>query len=442
MINKNNNDLIFIDFPDADNFLKVLYSIKKNKNDEIFVTGRPSNFLYAPFYPEKLKENIKKITDLIFTIDNKYNEENLKIKYPDFKDWFNMDKVNDEDTDVLFEVNIIRLNKFLISQGIENNTVKFFKSNKTHDIAMRHHFHKMEWAFDIDGNLKDEFCSILEDWKKDSIPISEKYGNKIRNILKEYIDINRIYKPEIHNIDKLKKEYDTFLIGGPFTDVENVLKQNIKVNKIIAMAGAIYTGTSNDKKANILPDQFNIYVDNKAFMFVIKQDIETILFPTESTKPWLKTNNGLTFNTSDILKWNKHIIDLIEKYNTNDLLEYYKYNKKDVFEKHDKEFALFDLVLPVYYYNDIEFNDEIKRKINYIYNAKAEIPEGENMCINKNVIIIEIKDNEDIINKKLIIDEFWKCDNKYIIVGNIKENDNRLLKFKEIFAKSVNECFI
>lgn len=173
---------------------------------------------------------------------------------------------------------------------------------------MRHHAHKMEWAFDFDKDLKDEFCSIIEDWKDKSIPVSKRHGNKIRKLIMKYIEINKEYMPRIHGIEQLYKKYDTFLVGGPFTDVENVLKHNIKVDKIVAMAGAIYTGTSNNEKANIFPDQFNFYADTKAAEFVLSQDIEIILFPTESTKPWSKNNNGITFKTCDILKWNKYII--------------------------------------------------------------------------------------------------------------------------------------
>lgn len=435
MNNKNNKDLIFIDFPDADNFLKVLYSVKKNKNVQVFLTGRPIDFSYAPFYPKELNENFKlNPKEFLYTIDNKEQEKKLKNKYKDFKKWFNIDNINNEDTELLFKVNIIRLNKFLISQNIKNNTIKFFNCNKTHNIIMRHHAHKLEWAFDFDKDLKDEFGSIIEDWKAKSIPVSKRHGNKIRKLIIKYIEINKEYMPRIHDIEQLYKKYDTFLVGGPFTDVENVLKHNIKVDKIVAMAGAIYTGTSNDEKANIFPDQFNFYADTKAAEFVLSQDIEIILFPTESTKPWSKNNNGITFKTCDILKWNKYIIKLIEKYNVKDLLEYYKNNSELIFNDINKEFALFDLVIPIYYYNNIYFDNKIKQKI---YNIYKKIDENN---IIKN-IILECEDNKHIIIKDNAKKIEMKKDNKYIIVGNLNQEDDRLLKYKDLFIKHVNKEF-
>lgn len=421
------NPLIFIDFPDPDNFLSVLYCAKQIKDGEyidIVTACRPTNLSYAPFYPKELMQKFN-VNDFIFPIDNEESENIIKKKYPGFEKWFNIDKVNKEDTELIFDINIIRLNKFLLSE-LKNKkiNIRIFKSeNNIPNLGMRHHFHKMEWSYDLEESKLDIILNkIIDNWKNEKISISEKYRIEIINLLNKYKELNKKYIIEIHNFSELNKQYDVFLVGGPFTDVKEIIKEKYtNFNKIIAMDSAIYTGTSNKNKANIFPDQFNNYVDPNAASFVLSQNIPIILVPTETTKPWKKYENNyaLTFTSSNILSWGDNICNLFKSY-----------NGKNSLDDPSKEHAIFDLIISIYYYNNIKINNNIKKKIHKIYKNKKT-----------KQIIIECDDNINIIIKK-DLETIWEGSNKYIIVGNLEienQEDKRLLKIKTKFTKLANK---
>lgn len=374
----------------------LLYYAKQLKNGEdlnVVLSPRPVNLSYAPFYDDEVMSKFNP-KDFIFPINNKKREKELKNKYTYFKEWFNIDEINYDDTKLIFDINIIRLNKFLKKEGINNLKINFYKSMKNiPNIGMRHHFHKIEWSYDLDeSNLNIVFKDIIDKWKKDKIPISKKYRNEIVKILDKYKSLNKEHIINVHDFKELNKKYNTFLVGGPFTSVKEIIKKGVKVDNIIAMSSSIYTGTTkynkNSKyKPNIFPEQFNNYVDIDAAAYVLSQDIKTILIPTEPTKPYKEKNNyALTFSSKDITSWGKNISSLFKEYNGNNSL-----------------------------------NDDKNQKM-----------------------IIECKDNKDIIDPDLIKDEIWKGNNKYIIVGNLDiENyeDKRLLHIKPVFINEVNNCF-
>lgn len=415
--------LIIIDFPDPDNFLNVLYCAKHIENNQtldIVCTCRPIDLSYAPFYPKELMLKFN-VDDFILPINDKDSENNIKKKYYGFEEWFSKDEINYEDTELIFNINVIRLNKFLLKELKRKINIRFFKSkNNIPNISMRHHFHKIEWSYDLnESNLNIVFEDIINNWKKDKIPISKEYRKKIINVLDKYKELNSEYVTKIYNFSELNKKYDVFLIGGPFTDVKEIIKKEYtKVNKIIAMSCAIYTGTSNNNKANIFPDQFNNYVDPDAACFVLSKNIHTILIPTETTKPWKKIlkNYALTFSSKDILSWGENICNLFKSYNGNNSLD-------DPFKEH----AIFDLIVPIYYYNNIKLNDNIKKNVYRIYKNKKT-----------QQIVVECDDNSNIIIKE-DLEIIWEGNDKYIIVGNLDiEEDKRLLKIKNKFIKLAN----
>lgn len=432
-MNTNNNVLIFIDFPDPDNFLMVLYCAKQLKqNEELHVVceSRPTNVEYAPFYIDDLKNKYKfKPKGFIFPIINDYDSENYKKEYIDFKNWFEKDEINYNDTNLVFNINIIRLNKFLKKEGI-NNIIKFYKSSKNNipNVGMRHHFHKMEWSFDFQDNKKYDLTNklncILDKWKNSKNPISKKYGNEIRNILNEYIKLNEDYKIKIYNLSELNNNYSTFLVGGPFTCVKEVIDNGIKPNLIIAMSSAINTGT-DIKSANLFPDQFNNYVDHESAKYVLSQPIKTILIPTETTKPWLKINNGLTFKSKDISSWGENICNLFKLYNGFNSLN-----------DPNKEHAIFDLIVPIIYYNNYNFNDENLQKVYKIYKNN-----GINIIIECTYNNKHIKKNIKEKKENIIWDNDKNEINKYILVGNTNINDKILLNIKSKIIINANKYF-
>lgn len=91
-----------------------------------------------------------------------------------------------------------------------------------------------------------------------------------------------------------------------------------------------------------------------------------------------KKNYALTFSSKNILSWGENICNLFKSYNGNNSLD-------DPFKEH----AIFDLVVPIYYYNNIKLNDNIKKKVYKIYKNKKT-----------KQIIVECDDNSNIIIKE------------------------------------------
>ena len=76
------------------------------------------------------------------------------------------------------------------------------------NVGMRHHFHKMEWSYDLDeSNLNIVFKDIINNWKKDKIPISKKYRNEIVKILDKYKKLNKEHNINLHDFKELNKKY-------------------------------------------------------------------------------------------------------------------------------------------------------------------------------------------------------------------------------------------
>ncbi|KAJ1749141.1 hypothetical protein LPJ78_005982, partial [Coemansia sp. RSA 989] len=291
--------LAFVDFPDPDNFVLVLELAKKCGYVDVVLTGRPVDLSYAPSYPAHF---YKDFNFAKFALNEEHDGQ-----------WFAKHTVNDKDTELVFIVNAIRLYKFLKQCEADVSKIRFFRAESVDlPLKFKHHMHKQEWKFDLEAEDKELVNNLS--WKtEDALPgeVVDADGNiirsshnrdKIADVLQSYIDKNE--QPMMHDLKELSKHYDAFLVAGPFTDVETALNNGVNAGRIVAMAGAIRTGTifsEGEARPNLFPDQFNIYADSDAAEAVFKHsNIPLMLIPTEATKTWGSNGNGFVFSAQAI----------------------------------------------------------------------------------------------------------------------------------------------
>jgi hypothetical protein len=337
MEKKGQRIVIFVDIPDPDNILMIIYLLRHYQTHNhdgkiaIVLSPRAIDFSipsYGAQFPVLRKAFPGDFKALIMPIRNEdLLKERMKTVPEEFKPWFYVDEgCNNknvlDDTLLYMEVSILRTIHTLDRQRFSRNDYEVYWDQSSLDCsedhemkklgnpAMRHAFHSHDFTYDFDDRELEQYRKIIRGYQGAPSPelrsklraLCIRYRNRMRRQLgkpasgKEdngkFEDL--VLSRQTHNIHRDGPLPNIrLIIGGPFTEALRYLSgvgiqpPDGVLDKAYRLEATIMAG-SRDTSKNIFPNQFNIYADVAAAASVFKMwddwKIPTMIVPTECVK--------------------------------------------------------------------------------------------------------------------------------------------------------------
>jgi hypothetical protein len=316
-IDKNNEEVIFMDMPDPDNHMLAISVAKRlnltNSNKishlHIVVIGHPVDFRLSRFNPNSFEIN---------HIDDSFGNESRRKM--DFKKYvkeqeYEKSRWSKICSEKLLLANIHTLEQLLINANIDLDKITIYNGGITERAGLSHNVHDYEEFFmNSEGEIttSDDYMKIVNkifySTPSERRNIREEYCNaKISNIINPIMDLDDFV--EYHqNISSIK-----WYLAGPSSPLLKILSMSEKFKDkygyIKAMAGAW------EGKKNLLGGNFNEQVDWTAFKTLFCSSTGSLfnnatitLLTTETAKQ----DDWLCYNKDDInmILDNESITDL------------------------------------------------------------------------------------------------------------------------------------
>ena len=290
--------IVFVDIPDPDNILMILYVLAVSKGRVAIVLSPRIVDLSVVRYGEKFSEMRTKLGFKIMLDPIKQdNPPQVPEKWEKFfkPDATLSDPKVKKDTRLYVHVSKLRIKECIQEQFPKRKDYEIFwdpnSLSKIKEPDMRHALHAADYAFNFDDNERKVYEGIISNHTQSGL----KQRKALRAIIKQYIarkteemglnsskpkptDINDLFKAN----DKIKNA--RLIIGGPLTEALQYIENTKGRPKIVyAMLGTL----TNDRNIMGRP-QFNVGKDaesaNAFLKKIVDERIRMLVVPTECCK--------------------------------------------------------------------------------------------------------------------------------------------------------------